>query len=341
MVPFSGWEMPLQYKGIIEEHVYTREKVSIFDICHMGEFIIKGETAFDDIDSIVTCRLDDLQSGKARYGFILDDNGCIIDDMIIFRMDETEFMIVVNAGTVAKDSQWIRDHISSTTEFTDISGLTAKIDIQGPRSPEVLSSVIGHDEIRGLKRFNFRSFRKDDTDILVSATGYTGERGYELFISSDRAGWLWNMLLAGNDVKAAGLGARDSLRLEMGYSLYGHDIDQDHTPVEAGLMRFVYTEKEFIGKSRISDQLAKGPEVALNGFICEGRRSPREGFEVKADGYGTGRVTSGVFSPCLKKGVGLCYIEKGPMSDGDIIYLSSGGISIPARIKTPPFVGNK
>jgi len=338
MVPFSGWNMPVQYTGILQEHMHTREKASVFDISHMGEFFLKGSSVYKDVDRLVTCRLDDVADGRCRYGFLLNEQGCVIDDMIIFRISSFEFMIVVNAGTLEKDREWICKNISSGTEFTDRSVATAKIDIQGPLSPVVMDSVMPGSGISGLKRFNFRHLTWNGIELLVSATGYTGEKGYEIFLPVEEAAGLWDAFLAIEDVEPAGLGARDSLRLEKGFSLYGHDIDESHTPLESGLERFVYLEKDFIGKGSLLERKERGFGRILTGFVCAGRRSAREKFMVKIDNKISGVVTSGVFSPCLKKGIGLCYIDKKIPVEGQDVILTDGRVEIEAVTKKPPFV---
>ncbi|HNX91087.1 MAG TPA: glycine cleavage system aminomethyltransferase GcvT [Candidatus Omnitrophota bacterium] len=341
MVPFAGWEMPVQYpQGIIEEHLHTRTKASIFDICHMGEFIIGGPAAFDDVNRIVTCRIDDLPDGKARYGFLLNEKGAIIDDLIVFRLSKNDYMLVVNGGTIDKDAEWVESQLSSGTHFRNESESTGKIDVQGPLSTGIVQEALKLQDVSGIKRFSFRYDKWEGVDLLISCTGYTGEKGYELFMPAPGVKKVWERLLEFGDLKPAGLGARDSLRLEMGYSLYGHDIDDKRTPVEAGLERFVHYGKDFIGKPALLTQKEKGTENILSGFICEGRRAARDNFNVIRDGKISGRVTSGVFSPCLKLGIGLCYIKKELSAEGTDIQLgdTDGKIIINAKIKKPPFV---
>ncbi|MBU0571253.1 MAG: glycine cleavage system aminomethyltransferase GcvT [Candidatus Omnitrophica bacterium] len=338
MVPFAGWSMPVQYTGIIEEHLHTRSRASLFDICHMSEFFVKGPSAEKDVDALVTCCIDGLGVGKCRYGFLLNNDGVIIDDMIVFKITPEEFMIVGNSGTRKKDSEWIRTHLSQGSDLFDDSNNIAKIDLQGPRSMEVMRFLAGDPVIRGLGRFSFARTRLTGINTMVSRTGYTGENGYEIFLPAAEAGKLWDVLTRGDSVKPAGLGARDSLRLEIGYSLYGHDIDDTHTPAEAGLMRFVHLEKEFIGRERLLKQLRKGIKSVLTGFICSGRRSAREHYRVTSRGREVGVVTSGAFSPCLKRGIGLCYVDKDAAGEGKDVVLINEKIEINAKLKTPPFL---
>ncbi|MFQ5952291.1 MAG: glycine cleavage system aminomethyltransferase GcvT [Candidatus Omnitrophota bacterium] len=336
MVPFSGWNMPVQYTGIIEEHVHTRSKAGLFDICHMGEFFIKGPTAERDLNNLVTCRIDDMVVGKCRYGFLLKDNGGIIDDLIIFKTSEDEYMLVVNAGTVEKDKSWIETNICPRTEFYDGSAKTAKLDIQGPLSAEIMSEIIGREAASGIKRYYFIQTEIDGVKTIISRTGYTGELGYELFFPAESAEKLWDMMLGFEDVRPVGLGARDTLRLEMGYSLYGNDIDEEHTPLEAHLGKFVYMEKDFIGKEALLEQREKGIKHLLTGFVCDGRRSARRDFEVIAGEKKIGKVTSAAFSPCMKKGIGLCYMEKEFVIENDEIALTDGKVEVDAYIKKIP-----
>jgi len=338
MVAFSGWNMPVQYSGIIEEHLYTRTRAGLFDICHMGEFILKGPSAAADLEKLVTCRVDDMPAGRCRYGFMLNEAGGVIDDLIVFRIAEDDFMVVVNAGTVSKDREWIEGRVSPETEFRDISDITAKLDLQGPLSREILGAVAGdgREAVEGLKRYNFTEMDLDGVTTLVSRTGYTGELGYELFFPPEHAERFWDRFMEQGVARPVGLGARDTLRMEMGYSLYGNDIDEEHTPLEGNLARFVRMEKDFIGREALASQESGGFSRILTGFICSGRRSARSHFKVKKDGEEVGEVTSGAFSPCLKKGIGLCYIEKELAGEGTGIVLTDGRVEIEAGIKSVP-----
>jgi len=341
MVPFSGWAMPLQYSGIIDEHIHTRKKAGLFDICHMGEFMITGSSAEKDLDILMTCHIDDMTAGRCRYGFLLNNNGGIIDDLIIFKIGKEEFMLVVNSATTGKDKKWLTENISSETVLTDISRETAKIDIQGPASSLVLEKIIGYNVEEKIGRYRFEYIDIDDINILLSRTGYTGEIGYEMFFNVKNAEKIWNMLRKQEDVKPVGLGARDTLRMEMGYSLYGNDIDEKHSPVESNLSRFAYMEKEFIGKDALIRQEKNGVKMILTGFTCEGRRSARRGFTVIINGQRSGTVTSGSFSPSLQKGIGLCYIDIEEADEGKDIKLTNGKIEINAVVAELPIYRKK
>ncbi len=339
MAPFTGWNMPIQYSGIIEEHLHTRTKAGLFDICHMGEFILKGETAKGDVNYLITSRTDDMAIGRCCYGFLLNDKGKILDDLITFKKASDEFMLVVNAGTVDKDKEWIKSHLSAETHFEDISAKTAKLDLQGPFSKDILSAYTNA-TLDTIGKYHFLTAKVCGVKTLISRTGYTGELGYELYFPKEEAAKLWDKLLENKDVKPVGLGARDTLRLEMGYSLYGQDIDEEHTPLEANLEKFIYMEKGFIGKAALIKQKSEGIKNILVGFIAEGRRSPRHNFDVVCNNEMIGKVTSGSFSPCLKKAIGLCYVDKGKAKEGNKITLSDGKISIEAVVKKPPFLGS-
>jgi len=339
MVPFSGWNMPLQYTGIIAEHIYTRTKAGLFDICHMGEFFLRGPASSLELDRLVTCRVDDMPPGRCRYGFLLNESGGIIDDLIVFKISQEEFKLVVNAGTLSKDRRWIKDHISSEDIFADESECVAKLDLQGPLSAEVMNTFGLEKVTRALKRYWFTYIDLAGVKVLFSRTGYTGELGYELFFPANDAEKIWDLLLGVEGVKPIGLGARDSLRLEMGYSLYGSDIDEDHTPREAGLDKFVFMEKDFIGKDALLRQKERGQSRILKGFISEGRRSARHAFKVlSTENNVVGEVTSGAFSPCLKRGIGLCRVEKEFAAAGTRITLSDGKVEIPAAIENIPLL---
>ncbi|MGD2279046.1 MAG: glycine cleavage system aminomethyltransferase GcvT [Candidatus Omnitrophota bacterium] len=336
MVPFSGWNMPVQYTGIIEEHLHTRAKAGLFDICHMGEFLLKGPTAEKDLNNLVTCHVGDMAAGKCRYGFMLNERGGIIDDLIVFKTSPEEFMLVVNAGTTSKDKQWIEANICPRTEFYDESGKIAKIDLQGPLSGDVMARLADRQTIEGIKRYYFTHAEISGARILVSRTGYTGELGYELFLPVEYTERIWEEILKFDEVKPVGLGARDTLRLEMGYSLYGSDIDEEHTPLEANLQKFIYWEKDFTGKEALVEQKKSGVKQVLTGFVCDGRRSARKGFEVIAGQKKIGKVTSAAFSPCMKKAIGLGYMEKDFINEGAEIALTDGKVEVDAFIKHIP-----
>lgn len=304
MVPFAGWDMPVQYTGILDEHHHTRTGASVFDICHMGEFKLMGPKAKHALASVVTHNLDTLGPGRCRYGFLLNEQGGVQDDLIVYCLADDEYMLVVNGACADNDFAWIKSHLPEDMFFENISEMTAKIDLQGPDSCKVLNRLMGED-------WSFLSYfacKKDEFDgdpMLISRTGYTGELGYELYLRQDKAIKLWEKLISISGVKPAGLGARDTLRLEMGMALYGQDLDTEHTPAEAGMGFFLKSTADYIGKAHAMDVRETLIPLAL-----EGRRAARHDDPVfTPEGEEVGRVTSGSFAPSLGHAVALAYVR--------------------------------
>ena len=315
MVPFGGWEMPVQYEGILKEHAHTRDAASVFDISHMGEFIIEGDCVDSGLDRLLTMSLSDLPVRSCRYGCMLNEHGGIIDDLIVFRLQQEKWFIVVNGATTQKDAEHFRKFLTDQSTFNDVSLQTGKIDIQGPASREVLSSFVA--EIDKLDYYTFDYFDLLGERVLISRTGYTGELGYEIYYPWNKTKDLWQALVAHDKVKPAGLGARDVLRLEMGYSLYGHELGEDISPLESGLNRFLHFDKDFIGKDALVTQKGEGLKRKIGALSSETRRAPREGHKIYSEaGEEIGIITSGTFSPCLKKGIGLGFVDMQHASQG-------------------------
>ena len=257
MVPFGGWDMPVQYKeGILAEYEQTRKGAAVFDICHMGEFIIEGDAQASGLDRLVMQRLSDIPIKTSRYGAMLNEEGGVLDDLIVFRLEEKKWFMLVNASTADDDAAHFRRELSSTAVFHDISAQTGKIDIQGPLSREVMKQFVP--DIEKLNYFHFDFFNLLGHNVLISRTGYTGELGYEIFYPWDKTLVLWEALLKDTRVKPAGLGARDLLRIEAGYCLYGHELQENISVLESGLDRFIDWEKEFIGKEALLKEKEKG-----------------------------------------------------------------------------------
>lgn len=304
MAPFAGFDMPVQYKGIMAEHKHTREKCGIFDISHMGEFRLSGDGAKDALNKIVTHDLNTLAPGKCRYGFMLNENGGILDDLIVYCQAEDVYMLVVNGACRAGDYEWIASHLPEGLDLCDISDTMAKIDVQGPQSLEVLEGALG-DSWSHLKYFNFEQIEWDDDPMIVSRTGYTGELGYELYLPADKAEKLWKKLISDERVMPVGLGARDTLRLEVGLPLYGQDLDTEHTPEESGAGFFLKKESDYIGKSGLGKVREK-----LIPLTIDGRRTPRHHDKVcLPSGEEVGVVTSGSFAPSLGHCIALAYVK--------------------------------
>jgi aminomethyltransferase len=301
-VSFCGWEMPVQYESIIKEHDACRNDAALFDISHMGEFFFKGDIKNSGVNESVTHDLIKLPVGKCKYGFLLNEKGGIIDDLIIYKLGEDELMFVVNAARSDIDYETIKSRIKEGS-FVNRSDEISKIDIQGPNSKEMLREFVGVD-LDELGYFSFEQSSFDDFECLVSRTGYTGELGYELYMSNDKAKIVWKKLMD-KGATPAGLGARDLLRLEMGYSLYGNELNEDITPLEANLSMFVKFDTDFVGKDALLKQKEEGVKRLILPFKSKNRRAPKHGDKVYQDDKLIGEVTSGAYSPSLGYGIGL------------------------------------
>ena len=331
MVPFAGWEMPVQYTGIVAEHAHTRSSASIFDICHMGEFALAGPGATQALGKIVTHNLGTLKPGKCRYGFMLNEKGGVLDDLIIYRMAEDEYMLVVNGACEDSDFAWLNERLPESLALENISTETGKIDLQGPKSLEVLEAVLGGDW-KELKYFSHIPTEFNGKPLLVSRTGYTGELGYEFYVPAEHAQDLWEKLVAHPLVEPAGLGARDTLRLEMGYPLYGQDLDTVHTPVEAGYSFMLTSEADFTGKDRLDTVKEK-----LIPLSIPGRRSARTHDKVALpDGTVVGEVTSGSFCPTLGHAAALAYVRAEDAEHTDFV-VKGARVDLPAQRAELPF----
>ena len=335
MAPFGGWDMPIQYEGIIAEHSWCRTKASLFDICHMGEFLFQGDFEASGLEDVFTFSVKTIPLGRSRYGFLLNEGGGIIDDLIIFRLAEDKVMIVVNAATAPKDFAAIKERLRGGV-FTDITADTGKLDIQGPLSRDVLTGLFGED-IATIPYFKFVTMTILGVEAIVSRTGYTGELGYEIFLPAAKVCELWDLLLKDERVKPAGLGARDVLRLEVGYSLYGSDIDEATTPLEAGLEGFVNFNKSFVGKEALLRAKEQGSVRQKVAFEVAGRRSPRHHYEICSGGDVVGSVTSGVFSPMLGRGIGIGFVTPELASVGTPLVISHERVSMEATVCELPF----
>jgi len=336
LAPFGGWLMPIQYDGILGEHRWCRESAALFDTCHMGEFVFRGELDASGIGRLFSFRLDTIPIGRCRYGFLLNDEGGIIDDLTVYRRASDEVMMVVNAGPAESDFVAIRAGLPAGLFLEDRTLMTGKLDIQGPRSREVLADILGG-EVGDIPFFGFRHMNLLGTEAVVSRTGYTGELGYELYLASDRVVELWRLLLGDSRVKPAGLGARDLLRLEMGYSLYGSDLDATTTPLEAGLERFVDFTREFTGRAALLRQREQGLRRVRAAFRVASRRAPRHGYEIFCQGTPVGTVTSGAFSPMLGCGIGMGYVTTESARPGTLLEIRHEGVALEATVVELPF----
>jgi len=335
MAPFGGWDMPIQYEGIIAEHAWCRSQAALFDICHMGEFLFQGDFEADGLEDVFTFSIKTIPLGRSRYGFLLNGQGGIIDDLIVFRLAEDKAMIVVNAATADNDFAVIGSRLRGGS-FSNITAATGKLDLQGPLSREVLTAVCG-EQIAAIPYFRFITMEILGSEAIVSRTGYTGELGYEIFLPAGKTAEMWDLLLRDPRVKPAGLGARDVLRLEVGYSLYGSDIDEGTTPLEAGLEGFVNFDTSFVGKEALLKQKEQGLTRKKVAFEVIGRRSPRHHYEIDFAGQSVGSVTSGVYSPMLGGGVGIGFVEPEYTSVGTALTVRHERVSMEAVVCGLPF----
>lgn len=333
MAPFGGFAMPIQYQGIMAEHLATRSAVTLFDTCHMGEFSFSGQTATTDLEHLLSCPVASLKIGQCRYGFLCNPEGGVIDDQILYRRGENEFMMVVNAGTQGDDFNWIVSHLSTGTTASDRSAETGKIDVQGPHSARIISQVV-QDSIAKLRYYTFMDSTALNTPVTVSRTGYTGELGFEIYCPVEIVSPLWNQLL-GLGAAPAGLGARDTLRLEMGFPLYGHELNQLRNAAESGFTRALDPLKEFVGSDKVRDPAAA--KQRLCGIRLNDRRAARDGALVfRPDGTRAGIVTSGSIAPSLGVAIALAYVATDSATAGTPVKLDSGRGMLDGMITTTP-----
>jgi aminomethyltransferase len=327
--------MPIQYEGILAEHAHTRRAASVFDICHMGEFMLEADHISTGLDRIVTQKIISIPIGACRYGFMLNEKGGVLDDLVIYRIGKGSWMLVVNAATIFADEAHIRRHLHKQYRFDNASDKTGKLDIQGPESTAVLKSIFG-EGIERLKYYTFADFTFDKESCIISRTGYTGEIGYEIYLPAGCVEELWKILLKDKRVKPAGLGCRDTLRLELGYPLYGQDMDPEHTPLAAGFQKFVDLGKDFIGKDALLKEAEAGAGERLVCFKSDTRRAPRHGFAIFDGADRIGTVTSGSFSPSLLTGIGMGYVT-GAYGSGSRVVIRGAGAEIPVTVVNRPF----
>lgn len=342
MVPFAGFNMPVQYAGINAEHEAVRKSVGVFDVSHMGEFILKGENAFDLIQRISANDASKLYDGKIQYTYFPNEEGGIVDDLLIYRIDEKTYLLVVNASNIEKDWNWITRFNTKGVEMIDISEKTSLLAVQGPRATRVLQKLTDID----LSSMDYYTFKKGVfagvDNVLISSTGYTGAGGFELYFENSQAEKIWNAIFeAGKefDIAPIGLGARDTLRLEMGFCLYGNDIDDTTSPLEAGLGWVTKFTKEFVNSENLKKEKEAGIANKLVGFEMIDRGIPRHDYLLQdADGQNIGRVTSGTQSPSLQKSVGMGYVKKEFAKEGIEIFVNVRNKALRARVVKPPFI---
>ena len=341
MVPFAGYNMPVQYAGINIEHETVRNAVGVFDVSHMGEFILKGDKALDLIQKVSSNDASKLFDGKIQYACLPNKTGGIVDDLLVYKMDDKTYMLVVNASNIEKDWDWISAVNTGGVEMKNISDRTSLLAVQGPKAAEALQALtdvdLGSMEYYTFKRGKFAGF----DNVIISATGYTGAGGFELYFDNDHANEIWDAIFKAGEsfgIKPVGLAARDTLRLEMGFCLYGNDIDDTTSPIEAGLGWVTKFTKSFTNSEAIQNQKQQGVSKKLIGFEMIDRGIPRHHYEiVDAEGNQIGKVTSGTQSPSLQKAIGMGYLQTDLAKEGQEIFIKIRDNKIKAKVVKFPF----
>jgi aminomethyltransferase len=337
MVPFAGYNMPVQYDGVNIEHEAVRNSVGVFDVSHMGEFLIEGPHALEHIQKVSSNDASKLTIGKAQYSCLPNDDGGIVDDLIIYKIKEETYILVVNASNIEKDWNWIASKNDVGASMRDLSEDYSLLAIQGPKAVETMQSLSSHD-LSEIKFYNFvvGDFAGID-NVIISATGYTGSGGFEIYCKNTEVKQVWDKVVAAG-AKPIGLAARDTLRLEMGYCLYGNDIDDTTSPIEAGLGWVCKFNKPFTNSEALEAEKKHTPERKLVAFELDERGIPRQGYDiVDSSGKTIGNVTSGTMSPSLGKGIGLGYVPKVFATPGSKINIQIRKNAIPATVIKLPF----
>ena len=345
MVPFAGYNMPVSYEGVNAEHETVRESVGVFDVSHMGEFLVLGPNALDLIQRVCSNDASKLKDGQAQYSCLPNEDGGVVDDLIIYRLEAEKWLLVVNASNIDKDWAWINKNNTMGAELKNISEGYSLLAIQGPKAIDAMQSLTSED----LSAIKFYTFKVSDfagiENVIISATGYTGSGGFEIYCKNDEVAQVWTKVMeAGEDfgIKPIGLAARDTLRLEMGYCLYGNDIDDTTSPLEAGLGWITKFTKDFVNSEALKKQKERGVEKTLVAFELNERGIPRQGYDI-VDGSGKkiGIVTSGTMSPSMGTGIGLGYVPIVFKEVGSAINIQIRKNAIPATVVKLPFYKKK
>lgn len=344
MLPFAGYNMPITYEGVNAEHETVRNGVGVFDVSHMGEFLLSGPKALDLIQKITTNDASQLTIGRAQYSCLPNNDGGIVDDLIIYRMKEDAYLLVVNASNIEKDWNWISSHNDMGVDMRDLSDEYSLLAIQGPKAVEAMQPLSSID----LAAIKYYHFEVGDfagfNDVIISATGYTGSGGFEIYCKNDQVEDIWNKVFeagAAYGIKPIGLAARDTLRLEMGFCLYGNDIDDTTSPLEAGLGWITKFTKNFINSDFLKKQKEEGVTRKLVGFELIERGVPRHDYEITdKDGHVIGKVTSGTMSPSMNNGIGLGYVPVAYSAPDSEIFIRIRKNDVPAKVVKLPFYKN-
>lgn len=342
MVPFAGFNMPLQYENLIKEHLNVRNNVGVFDVSHMGEFLVKGERALDLLQWVTSNNVANLKVGKVQYSCLPNDQGGIVDDLLVYQLGEQEYLLVVNASNIEKDWEWIQSHNTFGAELSNVSDQYSLLAVQGPNALSVLQKITPV-KLESIPYYHFQvGIMAQIPDVIISNTGYTGAGGFELYVKNSDAQQLFDAVFnAGKDcnIMPAGLGCRDTLRLEKGFCLYGNDIDDTTSPIEAGLGWITKFSKPFIHDQYHKEIKEQGASQKLVGFIMVDKGIPRKDYLIKdAQNNTIGRVTSGTQSPSLQKAIGLGYVNAKNSFDNSEIYIDIRGKLIKAQITKIPFI---
>ena len=340
MTDFHGWDMPLYYTSILDEHKAVREALGLFDISHMGQVLVTGPDAVETLNAILVSDFTQVANGRACYTLMLNEKGGIIDDLIVYRIGDNEFLVIVNCGNRSIDYEWLISHRQGRTEITDISEGRSILAVQGPMASRLLEGLLDA-KVAGLARFGIAPIRTMGPDACIARTGYTGSDGFELFVPDNHAQKLWDAIMAEARPRGGlpiGLGARDTLRVEAGLRLYGSDMDMDTTPYEVGLSWTVAIQKPaFIGRDALVKQKEQGIPRRFVGFELAQGPVPRHGLELSADGRRVGVVTSGTFSLMRQRPIGMGYVEPAWATPGKVLSLSVRNQRYEATVVKLPF----
>lgn len=342
MVEFAGYLMPIQYEGITAEHLAVRNNIGLFDLSHMGEFTVSGLGAVEFLQRTTTNDVAALEIGQIQYTCMTYPDGGIVDDLLLYRMGEHDFFLVVNASNIDKDFDWLQSNLKDEVELTNVSNSYGLLAIQGPNAQKVMQKLSDY-PLEDMPYYTHATTEVAGVKLLFSRTGYTGEDGFELYIPNDACAGLWTKVMEAGQpegIKLIGLGARDTLRLEMKMALYGNDIDQTTSPIEAGLGWIVNLDKQFIGHEVIARQKEEKPNRRLICLEMDGRLVPRHGFEIFDGDNQVGTVTSGTFSPSLERPVALAYVKRSLAKIGTTLEVSIRNRRAPATVVKPPFYKN-
>lgn len=340
LVPFGGWEMPVQYSGVLEEHECVRQRVGVFDVSHMGEFYVTGSGAKKFLNFVTTNDVDKMYDGRCQYSLLCYENGTVVDDLIVNQIGPNHFLLVVNASNIEKDFEWLIKHKPADVEIYNASDETALFAIQGPKSPQVIQAIFDKD-FSDLKYYHFTAVKYQGADAFLLRTGYTGEDGFELMVPKKFAVTAWREILAKGlafGILPIGLGARDTLRIEASFSLYGHEINDQINALEANLGWVVkFNKQDFLGKAKLLQVKEQGPKRKIVGFEMIDAGIARDGFKIFVNDKNCGHVTTGTHSPTLNKAIGMALISAEHAVPGNEFFIDVRGKLKKAKIVTTPF----